>query len=99
MSHLRSRTKESFSLSRSLPEPALQILLKYHLGEIRSPEARNKLLESRRKAVEEFNTRAREQEEEEIERLDREKPTLLASVRYHIGSNALTMFSYGRSSQ
>lgn len=96
---LGSRARRSFTLSKTLSEAALQILLKYRLGEKRSPEARKKLLESREKAAEGFDTHIREQEEKEKERLDKEKPTLLASVRYHIGSNALAKFSYGCSSE
>lgn len=89
------RSRQSFVLSPSLSETALQILLRNHLGDKRSPEALKQLVESREAAAKNVRAIIERQEEGEKAKLEREKPLLLAALRYSIAHVALSKFSYG----
>ncbi|KAK7676902.1 hypothetical protein QCA50_020158 [Cerrena zonata] len=88
----RLLTSEQFTLSESLSEEALQILLQYRLGHPRSLAAVNALIESRKVADDSFNAILTARDEEIKAKLEGQRALLASAIQLYVVKVVLSKY-------
>lgn len=83
-----------FTLSESLSEEALQILLHHRLGEKRSPAAVKTLIDSRTAADESFAEIMKARDEEIKVKLEEQRVMLTSAIHFTVGQAVSSRFQY-----